>query len=153
MSQDKKSKREKTISTLETIELKIPAKTEYIALVRLNIAGIGARMELPVDDIEDLKIAVSEACNNSIRHAYEKSFQNNSIEIHFLIHPEKIKIKVTDHGHGFDTHLAQEYLLRQDDERTRGIGLGLFLMKTLMDDVRFSSHPERGTEVLLEKNI
>lgn len=145
--------KKKEITTLETIELKIPAMAEYIDLVRLSVSGIGNRMDLTIDEIEDLKTAVSEACNNSIRHAYRKADPRNSIEIRFLIYQKKIMIKIKDFGHGFDTKFIKEYIRRQDNERNEGIGIGLYLIKTLMDEVEYSSDPKSGTEVSLIKKL
>ncbi len=152
MSLDK-IKGKEAILLPETIELEIPAKTEYIALVRLCISGIGDRIELTIDEIEDLKIAISEVCNNSIRHAYNEGSYHNSIKIRFLIYPKKMMVKINDYGHGFDTKFVKEYLKCKDDERTKGIGLGLFLMKTLMDGVEYSSNPGHGTEVSMVKDL
>lgn len=153
MSLNKRLEEKEAILPLETIDLKIPAKTEYVVLARLCISGIGDRMELTIDEIEDLKIAISEACNNSIRYAYNKDTSYNSIEIRFLIYPKKIIIKIKDYGPGFDTKFVNEYLRRHDDKRTKEIGLGLFLMKTLMNEVEYSSDPDRGTEVSLVKYL
>lgn len=153
MSLNKGSKEKEAILQPESIELKIPARTEYITLVRLCISGIGKRKELTIDEIEDLKMVVSEVCNNSIGHAYNKGASHNSIEIHFLIYLKKIIIKIRDHGHGFDTKFVKEYLRRQDDDRTEGIGLGLFLIKKLMDEVEYRSNPDNGTEVCMIKNL
>lgn len=143
---------EKDCSGPETIELKIPAKAEYMNVVRLSIAGIGERMEFSVDDIEDIKMVVGEACINSIRHAYhEESRAENLVYIRFLIHPRKLEIIVKDKGEGFDTSCVDEYLRKADNEKIKGIGLGVHLIKTLMDEVQYSSSPQ-GTEVRMAKN-
>lgn len=136
----------------ETIELKIPAKTEYINVVRLSIAGIGERMGFSVDDIEDIKIVVGEACINSIRYAYqgEKSGKN-LICIRFLIHPTKLEIIVNDSGKGFDTSRIDKYLKEPGDGKIDGIGLGVHLMKTLMDEVEYNSS-SGATKVRIVKN-
>ncbi len=136
----------------EAIELKLPAKAEYMNIVRLSIAGIGERMEFSVDDIEDIKTAVGEACINSIRHGYqEKGAEENLIYIRFLIHPKKLEIVITDNGRGFDTSGVDEYLAKPGNEKVEGVGLGVQLMKTLMDEVKYSSSAD-GTKVRLVKN-
>jgi len=133
------------------IELKIPAKVEYMNIVRLSIAGIGERMGFSVDDIEDIKIGVSEACINSIRHAYqEEKSKENLIYIRFLIHFTKLEIVIKDNGKGFNTSGVDEYLRKTDNEKIEGIGLGIYLMKTLMDEVKYSSSLD-GTEVKIVK--
>lgn len=135
----------------EAVDLNIPAKTEYMNVVRLSIAGIGEKMDFSVDDIEDIKIAVGEACINSIRHAYqEEALKENFICIRFLIYPLKLETVVKDNGKGFDTSRIEEYLRKADNEKIEGIGLGVYLMKTLMDEVQYRSSPE-GTEVRIVK--
>ena len=136
----------------EAIELKLPAKTEYMKVVRMSIAGISERMHFSVDDIEDIKIAVCEACINSIRHGYqEKVSEENLIYARFIIHPKKLEIIITDSGKGFDTSRVDEYLAKPGDEKVEGIGLGIQLMKTLMNGVKYSSSAN-GTKVRLVKN-
>ncbi len=136
----------------EAIELKLPAKDEYMNVVRLSIAGIGERMNFSVDDIEDIKVAVGEACINSIHHGYqEKVPEENLIHIRFLIHPKKLEIVIIDNGKGFDTSGVDEYLAKPGDEKTEDIGLGVQLMKILMDEVKYSSSAD-GTRVRLVKN-
>lgn len=136
----------------EAIDLNIPAKTEYMNVVRLSIAGIGERMNFSVDDIEDTKIAVGEACINSIRHAYqEKVSEENFIYIHFLVYPLKLEIVVKDNGKSSNASRIEEYLRKADNEKIEGIGLGIYLIKVLMDEVQYSFSPE-GTEVRMVKH-
>lgn len=143
-------KNKKVFFQPEVIELKIPAKTKYMLVVRLSVTGIGQRMEFSVDDIEDLKIAVGEAYINSIRHGYEKEEPGNFIHITFSIQPTKIEIVIKDNGRGFDIAPIDEYLEKVDNAKIKGIGMGIYLMKTLMDEVEFNSYPN-GTEVRLVK--
>ncbi|MFH1519502.1 MAG: ATP-binding protein [Candidatus Omnitrophota bacterium] len=134
------------------VELKIPAKSEYMNVVRLAVAGIGERMGFSVDDIEDIKIAVAEACINSIRHGYQgKKSEENLVYMRFLIYPRKLKIVIKDEGGGFDTSRVGEYLKKADSDKIEGIGLGIYLIKTLMDEVQYSSS-SKGTEVKMLKN-
>ncbi|HZH58930.1 MAG TPA: ATP-binding protein, partial [Metabacillus sp.] len=58
---------------VDYIEMKVPAKPEYVGIIRLTLSGIASRMGYSYDDIEDLKIATSEACTNAVQHAYKKS--------------------------------------------------------------------------------
>jgi len=131
----------------EVIELKIPAKTEYMLVVRLSVTGIGQRMEFSVDEIEDLKIAIGEACINSIRHGYEKEEFDNFIHVTFSIEPTKLEIVIKDDGRGFDITPIDEYLGKVDDAKIKGIGMGIYLMKTLMDEVKFMSDPMAADQI------
>jgi len=138
----------------DVTELRVPAKTNYISVVRLCVSGIAARMKFSVDDIEDIKIAVGEACINSLKHGYgNKNNPDHVIFMKSLICPDKLVILIKDKGKGFDTALVDKYI-RQNGlgkKRPGHIGMGVYLMKTLMDHIEIKSSP-RGTQVEMIKN-
>ncbi len=114
----------------DIISLIIPKKPDYISLVRLTTSGIAYSIGLNVEDIEDIKVAIGEACINSL-------MKNNKEEISltFEVDEEKVCIKVTD-----VTEIIEEELI-QGKERE----LGLLIIKSLMDEVRFN---EDGIEMI-----
>ena len=131
----------------DIIELKIPAKDQNIAIVRLCVSGVGAQMEFTVDEIEDIKMAVGEACLNAIYHGYGNKGKNTDIVcLQFEIHPARLAITVNDSGKGFDSGEMGKYLQKKEKNR-----LGLFLIKSLMDEVQLNSGPG-GTQVRMVKN-
>ena len=139
---------------VDIIELTIPCKSEYVGVARLAISGIASRMAFSYDDIEDIKIAVGEACINSIKHAYPPSKlekkEDNKILIKCATYQSKIDIIVKDQGIGF------KYLEVKPDEKKdipSKNGLGIFLMKSLMDDVSYNPNLNRGTEVHMTKYL
>jgi len=139
----------------EVINLSIPAKNKYIVSARLNIAWVGKIMELSVDEIDDLKIVIAEACINAIQHAYHNnSAEKNKIEICYSVYPDKLRLKINDKGQGFDTKAVDDFLSKTSpkEKKPEGIGLGLFLIKTLMDEVKYKSD-NNGTEVSMVKKI
>lgn len=139
----------------DALELKLPAKTDYISTVRLCASGIADRMKFSVDDIEDIKSAVSEVCINSIKHGYDnKSDPDNVIEVRFLIREEELIIIVKDFGKGFDTTLVDNYIEQEEKgkKRPEHIGTGVYIIKTLMDQVEYSSNPS-GTQVQMVKKL
>ncbi len=117
-------------------------------MVRLLIAGLGDAIPLPIDEIESIKIAVSEAINNSIRFAYDKKQKNNFIDIKFEIEKRKLIIYVIDKGKGFD---LKNHLLKRkgDKELTK---FGLLLINSLMDTVKIRTG-KTGTTVKMIKKI
>jgi serine/threonine-protein kinase RsbW len=110
------------------MRLRIPAKPEYLVLGRLALTGLSRLRTIDQDDLSDLKVALTEACTNSIRHAYEKS--SGSVEIEFVLEPEAITIEVQDAGKGFDMP-AQ---FSPDGTLDEG-GLGLAIISALTDEV------------------
>lgn len=101
----------------ERIELTIPARPEYLVVVRLAAAGIAGRTSLSFDDIEDLKIAVSEACTAAILAG------GRQVHVRFDVAADRLDVRVADGA-------ARAGPPSQERE------LGLFLMRCLMDDVR-----------------
>lgn len=107
----------------ERIEVTIPARPEYIAVVRLAAAGVAGRTTLSFDDIEDLKIAVSEACTAAILGA------DQQIRVRFEVAPDRLDI-------GIAQDAAPAGVSSEERE------MGLLLMRCLMDDVRTDNEGE-----------
>jgi serine/threonine-protein kinase RsbW len=131
------------------VTLQVPASPEYVDLVRLTLYGIASKMKFTFEDIEDMKVAVSEACNNSILHAY--GAESGTIEVQFVSDDNELAIKIRDYGKSFtvtDTKEAPFLHGKSIDEIQSG-GLGLYLMQALMDRVEVNH--EGGTSVLLTK--
>ncbi|HJE19704.1 MAG TPA: anti-sigma B factor RsbW [Aliicoccus persicus] len=120
------------------VEMKFPASAEYVGLIRLTLSGVFSRAGASYDQIEDSKIAVSEAVTNAVKHAY-KDGEQGDITIGFAIYPEKIEIVVSDKGKSFNYEEVREDLGPYDKDENvdflREGGLGLFLIEALMDEV------------------
>lgn len=83
-----------------TVRLTIPAKAEYITLVRLALSGLSDMRELSEETLGDLKLAVTEACTNSVRHGYTEG--EGTIEVVYELLSDRIVVEVADEGPGFD---------------------------------------------------
>jgi serine/threonine-protein kinase RsbW len=139
---------------MDYIEIKIPAKPEYIGVVRLTISGIASRMGYTYEEIEDLKIAVSEACTNAVQHAYDKNV-GGDVVVGCGIYEDKLEMMVVDNGKSFNFKQTKKDLgpyteSSTVDQLTEG-GLGLYLIDTLMDEVRVLNHP--GVTVFMVKYL
>lgn len=131
------------------VALTVPALPEYVDLVRLTLYGIASKMKFTFEDIEDMKVAVSEACNNAVLHAY--GGDEGKIEVQFLSIGEELSITVRDFGRSFSIADKKESTSMHGktiDEIQSG-GLGLYLMQALMDRVEVQN--EGGTSVVLTK--
>ncbi|MED4161591.1 anti-sigma B factor RsbW [Halalkalibacterium halodurans] len=120
----------------ETIEMTVPAKSEFVGVVRLTVSGIANRLGYTYDDIEDIKIAVAEACTNVVDHAYD---EGGTMGLSFHLYEDRMEVIVTDQGQSFDMDAFRESLGPIDGSKPiqdlREGGLGLFLINTLMDKV------------------
>lgn len=134
------------------IEMKIPAKPEFVGVIRLTLSGIASRMGFSYDEIEDLKIATSEACTNAVQHAYKNS-ENGEVIIGYGLYEDRLEVMVADNGQSFDFESARQGLGPYDQnssvEFLREGGLGLYLIETLMDEVRI--HHKEGVTVFMTK--
>lgn len=136
------------------VEMKIPAKPEYVGVVRLTISGIASRMGFSFDDIEDLKIAVSEACTNAVQHAYGDG-EEGDIVIGCGVYKDRLELMVADHGHSCNFDEVRQglgpYHKDQPVEFMREGGLGIYLIETLMDKVEIRQH--LGVMVFMTKFV
>ena len=137
------------------IEMKLPASAEYVSLIRLTLSGVFTRAGASYDDIEDSKIAVSESVTNAVKHAYKHSEQNGMINICFELFDDKIKIIIWDQGESFDYESTKSklgpYQENENIDFLREGGLGLFLIESLMDEVKVSK--ESGVTISMIKYI
>lgn len=138
---------------IDRVTLTIPAKSDFVGVVRLAVSGVATRMGFSYEDIEDLKIAVAEACTNAVHHAY--SDQQGEISICCNIFSDRLEICVLDQGVSFDVASIARQSGPVSGETPLGLlrerGLGLFLMKALMDRVEIIG--DHGVKVILTKYI
>lgn len=125
------------------VELRIPSRAEWVGVARLAIAGIASRLQFSIEDIEDLKLAVAEACTNCIQHASE----SDSIAISCSIKSDKLIMTVADTGRGASPGALEPKRLGEPKVG----GLGVFLIRSLMDDVEYELNPESGTRLTMTK--
>lgn len=132
----------------QSLELSIPSRPEYIAIVRLVVASLAAaRRNLADERIDDLKLAVSEACTNAIE-AYEPAGEER-VMLRWRDGQDHLEIDVQDRGPGFDPSTLPERPSVTDPMRPNfERGLGVPLMRALVDEVVFASSDD-GTSVIM----
>jgi serine/threonine-protein kinase RsbW len=129
------------------VELEVPARAEFVALARMVVANVAStRRDLPPERVDDLRLAVSEACTNAIE-AHRAAAVGDPVLVRVWEDDERLDVSVEDHGNGFDpntlpTHPPVTDPYRLNFER----GLGIPLMRRLVDHVEFSSSAH-GTAV------
>jgi serine/threonine-protein kinase RsbW len=118
-----------------TVRLTIPARAEYITLCRLALTGIGRLRELSDELLADLKLALTEAASNSVRHAYGDK-RPGVVEISYELHADRLVIEVTDEGEGFDPAAASV----SAGQLSEG-GLGIAIIRAIADEVEIGAQP------------
>jgi serine/threonine-protein kinase RsbW len=131
----------------DTMTLSVPGKAEYVSTVRLAVSSLAAKSGFDIEAIEDIKVAVSEACSNILCHSNIGSEYIYLVEC--TLHDNKFEVSVTDDGVGFDAENYKE----PDPGCLQEGGLGIYIIKALMDDVRVTSGDGTGTVIRMTKNI
>jgi len=131
------------------VELEIPAEPEFVGLVRLFVSSLATtRRELADDRIDDLKLAVSEACTNAI-DAHADSATDDRVSVSWAEGDDRLEVAVNDRGPGFDVASIPQHPPVTDPERLNfERGLGIPLIRSLVDEVDFKTS-EAGTTVTL----
>src|SRR5690242_2679292 len=132
-----------------TVTLRIPAKAEYITLCRLALTGLGQLRQIGDDTMADLKLALTEAVSNSVRHAYGPN-GDGSVDVRYELHPDRLGIEIVDDGEGFDPEAPSE---KADGELSEG-GLGIAIIKSIADEFELRTRPgERGSTLRFVKKL
>jgi len=142
-----KEQRKMDVGTRDEIRLSIPNKPEYVSVVRLTVAAIANRMGFDIEKLEDIKVAVAEACTNAITHGVNN--QDNFTVI-FSIDEDKLTITVCDSGKGCSVKEIKNHDLEHLSHEKEG-GLGIFIIRSLMDSVDISSNLGNGTTITMIK--
>lgn len=125
----------------DAVEVRIPSKPAFVSVARLTAAAVAARLSFTYDEIEDLKIAVGEACTALILSG---NSANHPITLRFVPEAEALEVRIETQGPGLDLDVAPAQGKRPLDQRR----LGLFLMKCLVDKVDAHHSEEHGTSEL-----
>ncbi|HBM74382.1 MAG TPA: anti-sigma F factor [Clostridiaceae bacterium] len=134
-----------------SMRLEIPSKSENEAFARAVVGAFASQLDPTVEEISDVRTAVSEAVTNSIIHGYENT--HGMILIEASIKNNLLKVEVTDKGKGIeDITAARQPLFTTKPELERS-GMGFTVMETLMDSVDVFSEPGKGTRVVMTKKF
>jgi serine/threonine-protein kinase RsbW len=132
--------------------LHVPSSTENLSMIREFVTQIGTLAGLTDSDVGNLELAVDEACANVIEHAYGHD-QTKEVIIRATFTDEEVRIDVIDTGRGFDPNTVPQEMLDKLIADHKSGGLGLRLMKTLMDEVHYEIIPGVKNELHMMKKI
>lgn len=133
------------------MELSFLSKSNNEAFARITVAAFAAQLDPTVEELADIKTAVSEAVTNCIIHGYEDKEGMVKVKAKFL--DNVIEIEITDNGKGIeDVELARKPLYTTKGNLERS-GMGFTIMESFMDEVDISSVIGIGTRVVMKKKI
>jgi serine/threonine-protein kinase RsbW len=129
-----------------SVRLTIPAKAEYITLGRLALTAIARVRPLSDETLSDLKLALTEACTNSVRHAYREG-RKGQVEIVYQIEPDRLIVEVTDEGTGFEPSSRPG---GGNGGLSEG-GLGIAIIRAVADEVEIGAPASGGSRLRFVK--
>lgn len=128
--------------------LELMAKSENVGFARQAVAIFASQLDFTVDEIDEIRVAISEAVSNAIIHGY--AGEGGMVRIEAALHEETLAVSVQDRGRGIENiaWAMEPAHTSQPDER---MGLGLVFVKEYMDDMRIESSQGVGTTVHMSK--
>ena len=129
------------------VRLTFPAKADYLLLARLALSGVARTTQMDDELLADLKLAVTEACGNAVRHAYGDG--EGLVELAFLVGPESVEMIVEDQGAGMPAEVPGE-----PSDTLLESGMGLSIIRAIVDELDVSTGADgRGTVVRMTKRL
>ncbi|MBC8535450.1 anti-sigma F factor [Feifania hominis] len=140
------------MKAINEIKVQFPSKSVNEGFARAVVSSFAAQLDPTIDELADIKTAVSEGVTNAIVHGYRRESGIITITAR-LYEDRRIQLTIRDRGCGIaDVHKAMEpcYTTAPEEERS---GMGFTIMQTFMDKLRVTSKPGWGTRVVMEKYI
>jgi serine/threonine-protein kinase RsbW len=116
-------------ATDNVVRLTFPAKSDYLLLARLALSGLARSFPLDAEVLADLKLAVTEACGNAVRHAYGAG--EGPVTVKFVASRDRLEMVVEDEGAGIDASAARELIAEDRPES----GMGMAIIRAVVDDL------------------
>ena len=133
-------------------EITCPAVSDALGTLRHFVVGVAQDSGFDEEQVEQIEMAVDEACANVVNHAYgDRTHESPKFQMRIVISPDSLKITVMDKGVGLvnmppGASSVEEFL----DRGAQG-GLGLYIIKNFMDEVEYDSPPQAGTTLHMTK--
>jgi serine/threonine-protein kinase RsbW len=131
-----------------SVRLTIPAKPEYITLGRLTLTALAGVRPVSDETLHDLKLALTEACTNSVQHAYQDG-RVGMVEILYELEPDRLAVEVADQGPGFE--VAEDADGGDGDAELSESGLGIAIIRALADEVEIGPRDDGGSRLRFVK--
>jgi serine/threonine-protein kinase RsbW len=124
-------------SARSDVRLSLPARPENVAVIRHVLGAFAVALKLPPELVEDMRLAITEACTNVVRHAYSAD-ERGTIDVMIRPTGDRLDLVVADHGAGIGP-----------SPDVAGPGLGLPMIAALADTLEIEHGPSRGTRLAM----
>jgi stage II sporulation protein AB (anti-sigma F factor) len=129
------------------LNLEFPSLPPNVGLARLVVATFASQLEFTLAEIEEIRVAVSEAVSNCVIHAYPQN--PGIVKLNLTISEGSLTVQIADYGKGIeDVEQAKQATFSTEPEH---MGLGLVFMESFMDEMSLNSRPGEGTLVIMKK--
>jgi len=133
-------------SDTRTVEIRIPSDPAFMAVVRRLTSAVGTLAGLPPEETSAVTLAVDEACTNVIKHAYKHDYGQQMI-LNFELKPDRLELRLRDYG----TKCEPSRIKGRDLDDVRPGGLGVHIIRKVMDEVEYDTGHDVGTELRMTK--
>ena len=135
-----------------TFSLNVPSSTENLAMIRDFVSAIGVQVGFTDAEVARLALAVDEACANVIEHAYSQEVTHD-VMIRAVVDEDALRFEIVDTGRHFDPAIIQSQDVEELIRQRKSGGLGLRLIRTIMDDVQYRIIPGEKNELRMTKKL
>jgi anti-sigma regulatory factor (Ser/Thr protein kinase) len=139
-------------SVERTFQLHVPSSTENLSMIREFVGRVGERAGMDSAELTKLELAVDEACANVIEHAYG-SDHTHEVTVKATVDGEAVQIEIVDTGRCFDPSAVEQVNLDQLISQRKSGGLGMRLIRSLMDEVQYHVVPGQKNELRMVKRL
>ena len=139
-------------SVERTFQLHVPSSTENLSMIREFVGRVGERAGMDSTELTKLELAVDEACANVIEHAYG-SDHTHEVTVKATVDGEAVQIEIVDTGRCFDPSAVEQVNLDQLISQRKSGGLGMRLIRSLMDEVQYHIVPGQKNELRMVKRL
>ena len=142
---------------INKMKIEIKANLDNVAIIRVALSSFISTLDITIDELMDIKTAISEAVTNAIEHAYpEEKKEEALVLVSAYIYSDEediVKVEIEDTGIGIedvDTAMLPTYTSKPELEHA---GMGFTIMETFMDEILIDSNKDEGTKITLTKKI
>jgi len=139
------------MNVINYVRFEFPSLPENVAFARSCVGAFASQLNCTLDDIEEIKLVVSEAVSNCIIHAYQNRGDGRIEIIASLLDDRSLELTIKDYGKGIDN--LEEALQPSYSSDPARMGMGFTFMKSFTDEMLVDSKPDEGTSVILKRHF
>ena len=145
------------MNEINRMKIEIKANLDNVAIIRVALSSFISTLDITIDELMDIKTAISEAVTNAIEHAYPEDKKEEDLVLVsayiYSYEEDIVKVEIEDTGIGIediDTAMLPTYTSKPELEHA---GMGFTIMETFMDEILIDSNKDEGTKITLTKKI